>query len=77
MKISEAISYVRQLSGNAVDDNTLCRWLSELDGRLMLDFHKGSEWMSYSLPQDADHELLGRAVCTLSGGHDLLLQRGV
>ena len=58
MKISEAISYVRQLSGNAVDDNTLCRWLSELDGRLMLDFYKGSEWMSYSLPQDADHELL-------------------
>lgn len=58
MKISEAISYTRSLSGNAMDDNTLCRWLSELDGRLMLDFYKGSEWMSYSLPQDADHELL-------------------
>ena len=58
MKISEAISYTRSLSGNAVDDNTLCRWLSELDGRLMLDFYKGSEWMSYSLPQDEDHELL-------------------
>lgn len=24
----------------------------------MLDFYKGSEWMSYSLPQDEDHELL-------------------
>lgn len=58
MKISEAISHTRSLSGNAVDDNTLCRWLSELDGRLMLDFYKGSEWMSYSLPQDEDHELL-------------------
>ena len=58
MKIGEAISYTRSLSGNAVDDNTLCRWLSELDGRLMLDFYKGSEWMSYSLPQDEDHELL-------------------
>lgn len=58
MKIKEAISNTRALSGNAVDDNTLCRWLSELDGRLMLDFYKGSEWMSYSLPQDEDHELL-------------------
>lgn len=58
MKIKDAISNVRALSGNAVDDNTLCRWLSELDGRLMLDFYKGSEWMSYSLPQDEDHELL-------------------
>lgn len=58
MKIKDAISNTRALSGNAVDDNTLCRWLSELDGRLMLDFYKGSEWMSYSLPQDEDHELL-------------------
>ena len=58
MTINEAIANTRKLSGNAVDDNTLCRWLSELDGRLMLDFYKGSEWMSYSLPQDEDHELL-------------------
>ena len=58
MTISEAISQTRKLSGNAVDDNTMCRWLSELDGRLMLDFYKGSEWMAYALPQDADHELL-------------------
>lgn len=58
MKIKEAIASARKLSGNAVDDAALCRWLSELDGRLMLDFYKGSEWMSYSLPQDEDHELL-------------------
>lgn len=58
MTISEAISQTRKLSGNAVDDNTMCRWLSELDGRLMLDFYKGGEWMAYALPQDADHELL-------------------
>ena len=58
MTISEAISQTRKLSGNAVDDNTMCRWLSELDGRLMLDFYKGGEWMSYSLPDDEGHELL-------------------
>lgn len=58
MKIKEAINNVRALSGNAVDDNTMCRWLSELDGRLMLDFYKGSEWMSYVLPQDEGHDLL-------------------
>lgn len=58
MTISEAISQTRKLSGNAVDDNTMFRWLSELDGRLMLDFYKGGEWMSYSLPDDEDHELL-------------------
>lgn len=58
MKIKEAIAFAKKLSGNATDDNTLCRWLSELDGRLMLDFYKGSEWMSYSVPQDEDHDLL-------------------
>ena len=58
MTIGQAISQTRKLSGNAVEDATLCRWLSELDGRLMLDFYKGGEWMSYSLPDDEDHELL-------------------
>lgn len=58
MKIKEAIAFAKKLSGNAMDDDTLCRWLSELDGRLMLDFYKGSEWMSYSVPQDEDHDLL-------------------
>lgn len=58
MKIKEAIAFARKLSGNAIDDDTLCRWLSELDGRLMLDFYKGSEWMSYSVPQDEEHDLL-------------------
>lgn len=58
MKIKEAIAFARKLSGNSIDDDTLCRWLSELDGRLMLDFYKGSEWMSYSVPQDEDHYLL-------------------
>ena len=58
MKIKEAIAFARKLSGNAIDDDTLCRWLSELDGRLMLDFYKGSEWMSYSVPQDENHDLL-------------------
>lgn len=32
MKIKEAIASARKLSGNAVDDAALCRWLSELDG---------------------------------------------
>lgn len=58
MKINEAISAAKKLSGNAVDDTTLCRWLSELDGRLMLEFYRGSECMSYALPQDAEHQLL-------------------
>lgn len=58
MKIKEAIAFARKLSGNAIDDDTLCRWLSELDGQLMLDFYKGSEWMSYSVPQDEEHDLL-------------------
>lgn len=58
MKIIDAIRYARKLSGNAIDDDTLCRWLSELDGRLMLDFYKGDEWAIYVLPDDRDKELL-------------------
>ena len=58
MKIIEAINHARKLSGNAIDDNTMVRWLSELDGRLMLDFYKGTEWANYVLPQDEEKELL-------------------
>lgn len=58
MKIQDAISQAKRLTGNVVADDVLCQWLSELDGRLMLDFYKGDGWASYALPGDADHELL-------------------
>ncbi len=58
MKIKEAIARARKLSGNAVEDDQLCRWLSELDGRLFLDFYRGCEWLSYHLPEDEEHELI-------------------
>lgn len=58
MKIKDAILRCRELTGNEVNDEQLCRWLSELDGRLMLDFYRGCEWLSYSIPEDEEHELL-------------------
>jgi len=58
MRINEAISQAKALTGAVLEDSVLCRWLSELDGRLMLEFYKGDSWMSYSLPDDAEAELL-------------------
>ena len=34
MTVSEALSAARSLTGSAVEGDTLCRWLSALDGRL-------------------------------------------
>lgn len=58
MTISEAMSNVRALTGASVDDATLRRWLSELDGQLAFDFWGMDAWAPYSAEDDNDDLLV-------------------
>lgn len=58
MVVMDAIKQAKALTGSVVGDDVLCRWLSELDGRLVFEFFHGDSWMAYSLPEDENTELL-------------------
>ncbi len=57
MTVSEALAAARALTGTAVDGATLCRWLSELDGRLAAEVLHADAPAPY-LPTDGARELL-------------------
>ena len=46
------------MTGTVVDDAALCRWLSELDGRLAFEFYKADAWLPYTVEDDKNCELL-------------------
>ena len=58
MLVKDAIEQARALTGSVVEDDVLCRWLSELDGRLAFEFFHADAWMAYCLPEDENTELL-------------------
>lgn len=58
MKISDAISNAQALTGQVVDNATLVRWLSELDGQLALTFYRAEEWEPYDPTTDQTTALL-------------------
>ena len=58
MTISEAMANVRKLTGEAVDSDTLRRWLSELDGQLAFDFFGADAWAPYTAEDDSSDLLV-------------------
>ena len=64
MKIIEALSELRGLKPNQYSDETLLRWLSNLDGQIYEDVLKNSEVapsqpeLPYQLERDMETELL-------------------
>lgn len=58
MQISEAVATIKDLTGSVVKDSQLFRWLSEVDGQLMLEFYNGDAFSPYVYPTDANAELL-------------------
>ena len=58
MTISEAIAQSTALTGQAVPDATLVRWLSELDGRLALTLGRSGTWTPYDAAADLAKPLL-------------------
>lgn len=57
MTITNAISNTTALTGQVVDNATLVRWLSELDGQLALEFYKETEWTAYDPISDLSTQL--------------------
>lgn len=47
MTVSEAMAAAQSLTGGPADEATLRRWLSELDGKLAVDFYKLKYWAPY------------------------------
>ena len=58
MTIQQAINNAKALTGQVVDDATLVRWLSELDGRLAFEFYRADVWTPYDPVNDLAAELL-------------------
>ena len=58
MTITQAITSAQALTGQVVDQATLVRWLSELDGQLALSFHRAPEWTPYDPVDDLTKTLL-------------------
>ena len=58
MTISDAITHAQALTGQVVDNATLVRWLSELDGQLALTFYRAEEWAPYDPVDDLTKDLL-------------------
>lgn len=50
MKLTDAISQAVLLTGAAVDQSIMCRWLSELDGKLSLTLYKTDAIINYQMP---------------------------
>ncbi len=57
MTVREAMAAVRSLTGAAVEEASLCRWLSELDGRVAREL-LGREAPSPYSPEEGERELL-------------------
>ena len=58
MLISEAIARSAALTGQVTDNAALVRWLSELDGRLAIEFYRADAWTPYDPTDDLSCELL-------------------
>ena len=58
MTIQQAINNAKALTGQVVDDATLVRWLSELDGQLALTLYRAAAWAPYDPVDDLTKTLL-------------------
>ena len=56
MLISEAIARSTALTGQVTDNAALVRWLSELDGRLAIEFYRADAWTPYDPTDDLSCE---------------------
>lgn len=58
MTIAQAMSEAKKLTGAVVDDDTLLRWLSELDGKIAFDVFGADGWSPYRSDETGDDLLV-------------------
>lgn len=58
MTITKAIAAARKLTGCVYDDAIMVSWLSEADGKLVMEFYHGDAWTPYDEEHDMDAQLV-------------------
>lgn len=58
MTITKAIAAAKKLTGCVYDDAIMVSWLSEADGKLVMEFYHGDAWTPYDEEQDMDAQLV-------------------
>ena len=56
--VNSVIQQAMQLRPDTVPDSIKCRWLSELDGKIMRETMFVNDFTPYSFPKDGDRELV-------------------
>ena len=56
--VNTAIENALRLSPDNISDAVKCRWLSELDGKIMRETMHDNSFKGYVFPEDADTELV-------------------
>ena len=56
--VSKVIERAMELHPDTIDDCVKCRWLSELDGKIMRETMHRQNFNGYSFPEDQDTELV-------------------
>lgn len=58
MTINFVIEHVAKLHPDTVPDSIKCRWLSELDGKIMKETMHKDDFIPYRFPDDGERELV-------------------
>ena len=56
--INEVIQQAMELHPDTITDSIKCRWLSELDGKIVRETMQKDTFKGYSFPKDGDKELM-------------------
>ncbi len=59
--VNSVIARAMELHPDAISDSIKCRWISELDGKIMRETMHRDDFPGYSFPEDGDKELLVKA----------------
>ena len=61
MTINSVIEQAQRLHPDTFPDSIKCRWLSELDGKIMRETMHRGDFLPYSFPDDGDKDLVVKA----------------
>jgi len=56
--LNNAIEQAQRLHPDAIPDSVKCRWLSELDGKIMRETMHRNDFKPYKFPEDGDKKLV-------------------
>ncbi len=58
--VNTAIENAMRLSPDNISDTVKCRWLSELDGKIMRETMHKTDFKGYTFPENGDTELVAK-----------------